>query len=109
MGETDRVARRHAEARLEAAARLERGNGNGRHLRPHQGRTRFHMTRVLPVLVAALAGACGARRGGSGEGAAPVLPGPTPPVGLPPRPAPPAPRPSRAVRYGPGRLRDLAP
>src|SRR2546421_2538131 len=47
-----------SEARLEAAARLERGNGNGRHLRPHQGRTRFHMTRVLPVLMAALAAAC---------------------------------------------------
>src|SRR5256885_7827127 len=99
MGETDRVARRHAEARLEAAARLERGNGNGRHLRPHQGRTRFHMTRVLPVLVAALAAACGARRGGSVEAPAPVLPATTPPVALPPQPASPAPRPPRSEEH----------
>src|SRR5947207_14824455 len=101
MGEADRVARRHAEARLEAAARLERGNGNGRHLRPHQGRTRFHMTRVLPVLVAALAAACGARRGGGVEAPPPALPATTPPVALPDQPASPVPRRSDAVRYGP--------
>src|SRR5213083_2931347 len=107
MGETDRVARRHAEARLEAAARLERGNGNGRHLRPHQGRTRFHMTRVLPVLVAALAAACGARRGGGVEAPPPALPATTPPVALPDQPASPVPRRSDAVRYGPSALRYL--
>src|SRR5438132_14093750 len=64
MGEADRVACRHAEAWLEAAARLERGNGNGRHLRPNQSRTRFPMTRALPLLVAVLAAACASRRGG---------------------------------------------
>src|SRR5256886_11566681 len=107
MGETDRVARRHAEARLEAAARLERGNGNGRHLRPHQGRTRFHMTRVLPVLVAALA--AGGGQGGGRGGAPPALvsPATTPPVALPDQPTSPAPRRSDAVRYGPSALRYL--
>src|SRR5688572_31137758 len=37
MGEAHRVARRHAQAGLEAVARLERGNRDGSHLRPHQG------------------------------------------------------------------------
>src|SRR5438034_2384065 len=104
MGEADRVARRHAEARLEAAARLERGHGNGRHLRPHQGRTRFHMTRVPLALVAALAAACATRRGG-GAAPAPVLPATPPPVATTDQPAPAAPRRSDAVRYGPSALR----
>src|SRR2546426_9949010 len=40
MGETHRVARRHGEARLEAAARRQRRDRDGSWLRPHQGRPR---------------------------------------------------------------------
>ncbi len=67
------------------------------------------MTRVLPVLVAALAAACGARRGGSVEAPAPVLPATTPPVAPTDQPTPPVgvPRRSDAVRYGPSALRYL--
>jgi len=65
------------------------------------------MTRVLPVLVAALAAACGGRRGGSVEAPAPVLPATAPPVALPDQPTSPAPRRSDAVRYGPSALRYL--
>src|SRR5438445_3248652 len=108
MGEADRVACRHAEAWLEAAARLERGNGNGRHLRPNQSRTRFPMTRALPLLVAVLAAACASRRGGAPELPAPASPATVPPVAPSDKPAPvvpAAPRRSDAVRYGPSALR----
>src|SRR3989440_49857 len=108
MGEADRVACRHAEAWLEAAARLERGNGNGRHLRPNQSRTRFPMTRALPLLVAVLAAACASRRGGARELPAPASPATVPPVAPSDKPAPvvpAAPRRSDAVRYGPSALR----
>ena len=64
------------------------------------------MTRVLPVLVAALAAACATRRGG-GAAPAPVLPATPPPVATTDQPAPTAPRRSDAVRYGPSALRYL--
>src|SRR2546427_31735 len=46
MGEAHRLARRHAQARLEAAARLERGTGDGRHLRAHQERPQGNVRTV---------------------------------------------------------------
>src|SRR5207302_1918189 len=88
--------------------RLERGNGNGRHLRPNQSRTRFPMTRALPLLVAVLAAACASRRGGAPELPAPASPATVPPVAPSDKPAPvvpAAPRRSDAVRYGPSALR----
>src|SRR5438046_10287344 len=112
MGEAVRVACRHAEAWLEAAARLERGNRNGRHLRPHQSRTRFPMTRALPLLVAVLAAACASRRGGAPELPAPASPATVPPVAPSHQPAPAgpaAPRTPDPVRYGPSAPRHGAP
>src|SRR5437016_12092621 len=96
MGEAHRLARRHAQARLETAARLERGTGNGRHLRAHQERpqasvSRGALTRGLWSLGAAAAAACAS----SGHATAPA-PGTT-------RTA--APRAPEPVRYGPSALR----
>src|SRR2546425_9636378 len=105
VGEADRVARRHGEAGLEAAARFEGGNRDGPHLRPDEGRARpSGMPRRLLVMGAALAAACASRSGGPVSASAPV----PPPRTAPPPPPPggrPAARRSDAVRYGPSALR----
>jgi hypothetical protein len=67
------------------------------------------MTRVLLLLVTALAAACASRRGGAAELPAPASPATAPPVAtseLVPL-APATPRRSDAVRYGPSALRYL--
>src|SRR5881409_3882636 len=69
VGEAHRLARRHAQARLETAARLERGTGNGRHLRAHQERPQgsvrtVAMTRGLRPSTRSLAVALGAPEDG---------------------------------------------
>src|SRR5258708_19402708 len=105
MGEADRVAHRHAEARLEAAARLERGQRDGRRIRPHQGeRVGIRLARAMrprPLCIAAaLTAACGSGRAVTPPPAAtpspyaPPASQPAAPPTPPPRPAPPPP-PSR--------------
>src|SRR5437016_12419863 len=103
MGEAHRLARRHAQARLEAAACLERGTGNGRQLRAHQERPQgsvrtVAMTRGLRSLGAALAAACA-----SGGHAATPTSTPTAPTPATTRTA--GPRAPAPVRYGPSVLR----
>src|SRR5260370_34269929 len=90
MGEADRVAHRHAEARLEAAARLERGQRDARRIRPHQGeRVGIRLARAMrprPLCIAAApAAACG-----SGPAVTPPPPAP-PRAYAPPAAPPPAP------------------
>src|SRR5207245_1986630 len=76
------LARGYAQAGLEAAARLERRPGIGRHLRPHQGRPRHHlstlptMTRRLLFVGAVLSAAACA---GAGSAAAPAAAPASPP------------------------------
>src|SRR3989454_3479477 len=103
MGEAHRLARRHAQARLEPAARLERGTGDGRHLRAHQERPQGNvrtvaMTRGMWSLGAAAAAACAS----GGTAAAPTST-PTAPAPATARTA--APRAPEPVRYGPSALR----
>src|SRR5438093_941518 len=107
VGEAHRVARRRAEARLEAAARFERGNRDGRHLRPDEGRARpSGMTRRGLVIGVAVAAGCASRSGGPVAASAPVTPAATAPS--PPAPGDqPAARRFDAVRYGPSALRYL--
>src|SRR2546428_12647633 len=102
MGEAHRLALRHAQARLETAARLKRGTGNGRHLRTHQERPQGNvrtvaMTRGLWSLGAAAAAACA-----SGGHAAPTSTPTAPNLATTRTAAPRAPEP---VRYGPSALR----
>src|SRR5260370_7602946 len=91
MAKADRVAHRYAEARLEAAARLERGQRDGRRIRPHQrhrvGIRLARMMRPRPLCVAAaLTAACGSGRAVTPP--APAMPSPYSPAASPP-PAPP--------------------
>src|SRR6059036_3761428 len=68
MGEAHRVARRHAEARLEAAARGERRDGNGSCVRPYQGRTRGRSGRGREEKGGVFGRYKGERGGGGGGG-----------------------------------------
>src|SRR5258708_33190834 len=112
MGEADRVAHRHAEARLEAAARLERGQRDGRRIRPHQGeRVGIRLARAMrprPLCIAAaLTAACGSGRAVTPPPAATPSPY-APPASQPAAPPTPPARPGAdPVRYGPSAVRYL--
>src|SRR5260370_24459196 len=113
MGEADRVAHRHAEARLEAAARLERGQRDGRRIRPHERHhvgTRLAPTQLVRALyaAAALTAACSSGRAVTPPPAvapSPYAPAPSPPA---PPPTPPAKPRADPVRYAPRAVRDLS-
>src|SRR5260370_13006505 len=103
MGEAHRLAGRHAEARLETAARLQRGHRDGGDLRPHQGRSRARrgaglrrraVTARWHCVAVAVATACASGRGRPTARAPPAPPAPPyPPSTPPPPPPPPPPRP----------------
>src|SRR3989475_10221728 len=90
MGEAHRLARRHAQARLEAAARLERGTGNGRHLRAHQERPQGTVKTVaMTRRLWSLGTAASAARASRGPPPPPTPPTPAPPPAATPPPPPP--------------------
>src|SRR5260370_5071704 len=112
MGEADRVAHRHAEARLEAAARLEGGQREGRGMGPHERPrvgTRLAPTQLVRALyaAAALTAACSSGRAVTPPPA--VAPSPYAPAASQPAapPTPPAKPRADPVRYGPSAVRYL--
>src|SRR5258708_21021652 len=104
VGKTDRVAERHAEARLEVVACDERGSGARGDLRSHQGRpsgsdVRGGSVRLVmrSIAAAALAAPCARPRAAPPARPPPPAPPPGPPPPPPPIPPPPCPPPPPAA------------